>query len=93
MGAWVGGLALHKYDLRATRRYVAKMLPLLDAHHTAHGAYPTSLDEVASQLGSPPWLLDGGKAYHAYQHGFRVEFRDPTAIWFGDWIFDSESRQ
>ncbi len=83
------GAAIHHSHVREARRYVARVVPLLEGYHQLNGRYPATMDEA--KLPPPPKLLSAPGSYAADGAGsghFRFEYWDDSQL-VGGYAFDS----
>jgi hypothetical protein len=88
------GLAIPANDFLQERavvtakEYPARVAPLLEAYHRAHGTYPASLDQLPSRPSLP--RLMKGFGYSTYGNGYSFMFPEPGG-WINTWNYDSET--
>lgn len=83
------GRFLHHSEIRATREYVAKVVPKLDEYRKEHGRYPEALT-VFPDL-PPPRLIREANGYSADTDSFRFEYWDTAGMMDG-YGFESSTR-
>jgi len=81
---------LHQSEIRATRQYVASIVPKLDEYKREHGRYPESLAIFPDSR--PPRLLQEVHGYRADGDGFRFQYWDSAGMMDG-YCFDSSTRE
>ena len=84
------GAAIHYWEIREARGYVAKIVPLLEAYQEKHGVYPETLADLSAPR--PPNLLRDSNSYSAGADHFRFEYWDTAGMMDG-YCFDSSNRR
>lgn len=84
------GTAIHYWEIREARNYVATMVPKLDQYRREHGEYPATLS--ALEESAPPKLLSDAHSYTANSNSFRFEYWDAARMMDG-YYFDSTTRR
>ena len=84
------GSAIHHWQIREARAYVAEMVPILDGYRKQHGRYPDSLAAIA--VPDPPALMKDSYSYFEESDSFRFEYWDEAGMMDG-YYFDSASRE
>ncbi len=83
------GSAIHHWHVREARRYVARVVPLLEGYRRLTGRYPATMDEA--KLPPPPKLLSAPGSYGTDAVGsghFRFQYWDDSQL-MGGYAFDS----
>jgi hypothetical protein len=84
------GTAVHYWEIRDARTYVARIVPKLEDYREVHGQYPKTLAGLSAL--SPPKLLTDANSYSAGIDFFRFEYRDSAGMMDG-YYFDSSTRE
>lgn len=84
------GTAIHYWEIREARNYVATIVPKLDQYMKEHGQYPTALSAI--EASAPPKLLSDAHSYTAEFNSFRFEYWDTAGMMDG-YYFDSATRR
>jgi hypothetical protein len=77
--AYGTGCKMNLWEISSARAYVARAVPLLEAAKLRDGTYPSSLP--IADLGAPPILLAGPKAYISDGRTFSFGYDNPA-----DWL-------
>jgi hypothetical protein len=86
----VPGRMIRNYDINAAKAYCEKLVPKLEAFRLAHGAYPSSIDEISNHENLPR-LVENSVFYRSDGLEYSFSFGDPYGMLNG-FAFDSRTQ-
>ncbi len=78
---------VHECAVATAKEYPARVAALLEGYRQAHGAYPTSLDQLPARP-PVPRLLRGEHGYHSDGRSYSFSFGQPGGF-IDTWEYDS----